>query len=164
MTARNSADKYSHMSNLQLGTSTGGGGLKQGIVAVPDAATYTVLAKNSGKMHIFPNLTADCTITLPSAAYGLKYEFMYNGAAADAQDWIIVTAATDELFAGGVVFHDENIGGSGIEVLAVYADFSNDDTFTVLTPQVGTAVTFVSDGSSWFTNGMIISDTVPTFA
>jgi len=140
------------------------GGLNMRPVIVPDAATYSVLKKNSGKIHIFPDLTADCTITLPAAENGLSYTFMYSGAAADAQDWIINTAATTELFAGGVVFHDENIGGAGIEVLAVYADFSNDDTFTVLTPQVGTTVTFISDGTSWYTNGMIISDTVPTFA
>ena len=133
-------------------------------VAVPDAATYAVLVKNSGKLHVMPNLTADCTITLPPVSAGLKYEFMYAGAAEDAQDWIIVTSATTELFKGGVVFHDEDIGGAGIEVLAVYADFSNDDTFTVLTPQVGTTVTFTSDGTSWLTNGMIISVTVPTFA
>ena len=140
------------------------GGLNMRPVAVTDAATYSVLAKNSGKLHAFPDLTADCTITLPTVEDGLKFEFMYAGAAADAQDWIIVTSATTELFKGGIVFHDENIGGAGIEVLAVYADFSNDDTFTILTPQVGTRVTFTSDGTSWLTNGTVISDTVPTFA
>ena len=141
------------------------GGLAMRPVVIAAATTaYTVLKKNSGKLHVFPDLTGDCTITLPPVEDGLAYTFMYSGAAADAQDWIIVTSATTELFAGGVVFHDENIGGAGIEVLAVYADFSNDDTFTVLTPQVGTTVSFVSDGTSWYTNGMVISDTVPTFA
>jgi hypothetical protein len=140
------------------------GGLSMLPVTLGDVATYSVLVKNSGKMHIVPDLTADCTITLPTVQAGLKFEFMYSGAAADAQDWIFVTSATTELFKGGIVFHDENIGGAGIEVLAVYADFSNDDTFTVLTPQVGTTITFISDGTSWLVNGMIISDTVPTFA
>jgi len=140
------------------------GGLNMRPVTVADEATYKVLIKDSGKLHVMPDLTADCTITLPAVESGLSFSFMYSGAAADAQDWIIATAATDELFKGGVVFHDEDIGGAGIEVLAVYADFSNDDTFTVFTPQVGTTVTFVSDGASWLTNGMVISDTVPTFA
>jgi len=142
------------------------GGLRMRPVIVPDAATYKVRQQDSGKLHVFPNLTADCTITLPPPENGLTYTFSYSGTAADAQDWIIVTSATTELFSGGVVFHDENIGGDGIEVLAVYADFSNDDTFTVLTPQVGTTVTFTAgaDGISWYTNGMVISDTAPTFA
>jgi len=161
----NSGDAFTHMSNLHLGSSTGGGGLKVGLVTIAAATTaYTVLSKNSGKLHAFPDLTGDCTITLPTVEYGLTYTFMYTGAAADAQDWIIKTSAITELFAGGVVFHDEDIGGAGIEVLAVYADFSNDDTFTVLTPQVGTTVTLTSDGVSWLVNGMVISNTVPTFA
>lgn len=133
-------------------------------VTVPDGTTYSVLAKNSGKLHVMPDLTGNCTITLPPVESGLSYEFMYAGAAADAQNWIIVSSATTELFKGGVVFHDENIGGAGIEVLAVYADFSNDDTFTVVTPQVGTRIILTSDGTSWLTNGTVISDTVPTFA
>jgi hypothetical protein len=142
------------------------GGVATKPITVPDAATYTFKESDSGKLHIIPDLTADCTFTLPAATdnAGLRYDLMYSGAAADAQDWIIVTPDTAELFKGGIVFHDENIGGAGIEVLAVYADFSNDDTFTVLTPQVGTTVTLVSDGTSWCVNGMIISDTVPTFA
>jgi len=140
------------------------GGIATKTVTVTDAATYTFLKNNSGKLHIIPDLTADCTFTLPAVEDGLTYQLAYSGAAADGQDWIIVTAATDELFKGGVVFHDENIGGAGIEVLAVYADFSNDDTFTVLTPQVGTDVVLTSDGTSWIVNGTVISDTVPTFA
>ena len=140
------------------------GGVATKPIDVTDAATYKLLRKNSGKLHIVPDLTADCTITLPAAESGLCYQFCYAGAAADAQDWIIVTAATTELFKGGVVFLDENAGSAGIEVLAVYADFSNDDTFTVLTPQVGTDIVLTSDGSSWIVNGAVVSDTAPTFA
>lgn len=142
------------------------GGVATKPVTVPDAATYTFLVKDSGKLHIIPDLTADCTLTLPSVANaaGLTYRLAYSGAAADAQDWVIVTAATTELFKGGVVHLDENIGGAGIEVLAVYADFSNDDTFTILTPQVGTDVSLTSDGTSWIVNGTVTSDTSPTFA
>jgi len=139
-------------------------GLRISPVTVPDAATYSFKTDYTGKIHLIPDLTADCTFTLPPVEAGLCYQLCYTGAAADAQDWIIVTAATDELFKGGVVFHDENIGGAGIEVLAVYADFSNDDTFTILTPQVGTDVYLISDGASWIVNGTVISDTVPTFA
>ena len=47
------------------------GGNAEGIVNVPDAATYTVLAADSGKVHIMPDLTASCTITLPTEKAGL---------------------------------------------------------------------------------------------
>lgn len=140
------------------------GGLRQKPVAIADATAYTVLAKNSCKLHIMPDVTADITYTLPPAENGLVFEFMYNGTAADAQAHIFATDATTELFAGGVVFHDHDIGGAGIEVLSVYADFSNDDLLTVDLPEVGTRIKFVSDGTSWFVNGTIVSDTAPVFA
>lgn len=139
------------------------GGLNMRPVTVADAATYTVLKKNSGKLHVMPNLTADCTITLPSVESGLAYEFMYAGAADDAQDWIIVTAATTELYKGGVTQLDP-AEATLTEVVPVYADFVNDDTLTVLTPNAGTSVRLVSDGTSWLVTGFVVSDTVPTFA
>jgi hypothetical protein len=139
------------------------GGLNMRPVTVPDGTTYKVLVKDSGKLHVMPNLTANCTITLPFVENGLKYEFMYAGAADDAQNWIIVTSATDELFKGGVTQLDP-AEATLTEVVPVYADFSNDDTFTVITPNTGTSVTFVSDGVSWLTNGIVVSDTPPTFA
>ena len=140
------------------------GGLNMRPVSVPDGTTYSVLPSNSGKIHAVPDLTGDCTFTLPPAEDGLAFTFWYVGAAADAQAWVINTAATDELYKGGVVFHDADIGGAGIEVLSVYADFTNDDALTIDLPQVGTSLTLVSDGSSWLTNGMIISATAPVFA
>ena len=133
-------------------------------VAIADVTAYTVLAGDTGKLHIMPNVTADITYIFPSAQDGLVYDFIYNGTGVDSEAHIFATAATDELFAGGVVFHDHNIGGAGIEVLAVYADFSNDDLMTVDLPQVGTHIHFVSDGSSWFVWGQVISDTAPVFA
>src|SRR5690606_33026239 len=75
-------------------------------VAVPDAATYTVLARNTGKVHIMPDLTADCTISLPAEQAGLAFEFWYGGAAADGQDWIFDNTDDTRYFIGGVVQHD----------------------------------------------------------
>ncbi len=39
-------------------------------VAVTDASTYTVLAANSGKIHVFPDLGQTCTLALPAASDG----------------------------------------------------------------------------------------------
>ena len=140
------------------------GGLAMRTVAVPDAATYTVLKKNSGKVHLVPDLTADCTFTLPAVEDGLAYEFWYAGAAADAQDWIINAAATTELFKGGVVHLDSDAGSAGDEVVPVYADATDDDTLTVLVPDGGTIVKLVSDGTYWYASGSVVAATAPAFS
>ncbi len=73
-------------------------------VSVPDAATYTVLAANSGLVHYMPNLTASCTITLPTPKAGLWFDFAYYGVAADAQNWVITTGSDTNYFDGGLTF------------------------------------------------------------
>lgn len=163
--AANESTKYTHFSNVEVGGTNGGGSIVYGApVSVTDAATYTVLARDSGKLHVFPDLTADCTVTLPAAAKGLSYKFIYGGAAADAQDWIINTAATTSLYKGGLVHLDADAGSAGDEVVPVYADASDDDTMTILTPEVGTVVEIVSDGTHWYVTGTAVSATAPTFA
>lgn len=139
-------------------------GLAVAPVVVTDAATYTVLAGNSGKVHVMPDLTATCTLTLPRAAAGLSYTFLYAGAAADAQNWVINTGATSEVFKGGVVHLDSDADAAGDEVVAVYSNGSTHDTLTVVTPGAGTYVTMVSNGTSWYLTGYVVSATVPTLA
>ena len=39
-------------------------------IVLPDATTYSVKEYNSGIVHIVPDLTADCTISLPSPKKG----------------------------------------------------------------------------------------------
>jgi hypothetical protein len=129
-----------------------------GYKVVTDAATYAVSASDTAKVHLVPDLTADITITLPAAADGLKYRFVYVGAAADAQDWLIVPTAG--FYIGGVVFHDSD----GDVSSTVYSDGNSNDNFTVLTPEAGTDVTFISDGTNWYVMGTVHSVTVPTMA
>jgi len=138
------------------------GGLAMRPVAVPDGATYLALAKNSGKLHVMPNLTATCTITLPAAENGLRFTFMYGGAAADAQNWVINTAATTSVYVGGVVHLDADAGAAGDEVVPVYSDGATNDALTVVTPEVGTIIDLVSNGTHWYLNGQVVSATVPT--
>lgn len=129
-------------------------------VVITDAATYTVKDYNSGVLHIVPNLTADITITLPTPKKGLSYRFWYGGAAADAQDWLITTGSNTNYFVGGVKFSDQDT-----DVMApVYSDGNSNSKLTVLTPEVGTWVEIVSDGTVWYLNGDVFSATVPTLA
>jgi len=129
------------------------------IVAIPDATTYTVLATDSGKTHVLPNLTANCTISLPTAAAGLEYEFVGKAVAADAQNWIIAAGVP---YIGAVVFLDTDDPAD--TVAAVYPNGSSNDNFTVVTPGGGTRVKVTCDGTNWIINGVIVSATVPTFA
>jgi hypothetical protein len=140
------------------------GGIQMGPVAVPDAATYTVLVKNSGKPHILPNLTATCTISLPTPQAGLDYTFIYGGVAADAQNWVINTGSDTNFFIGGLVHLDANAGSAGDEVVPIAGDGNSNSILTIVTPGVGTWVRALSNGTTWCLLGSAVSDTVPTFA
>ena len=129
-------------------------------LVVTDATTYTVLVGNSGRIHVFPDLTASCTATLPAPAAGLNYTFWYGGAAADAHDWVITTASDTNYFVGGVVFLDQD----GDAISGVYADGNSNSKLTVVKPEVGTEVRVRSDGTLWYLNGRVHSVTVPALA
>lgn len=134
------------------------------IVSVTDATTYTVLAANSGKTHVIPDLTADITITLPTASAGLEYKFIYSGVAADAQDWIIDTGSDTNYYLGGLVHLDHDAGSGGDEIVPIAGDGNSNSILTVLVPHVGTEVSLICDGTNWILSGSVVSATVPTFA
>jgi len=142
-------------------TTLNSGTQKKDVVVVTDAATYTVLAANSGKVHVVPNLTADCTISLPAEAAGLYYEFIYGGAAADAQDWLFDTGSNTNYFVGGVVNLD--VGGTP-EIVVAYSDGNSNSKLDVDTPAAGTSIRFYCDGTLWYVNGTVVSAANPAFA
>lgn len=130
---------------------------RQPVVAIADGTTYAVLTANSGKLHAIPDVTSSITVTLPAAADGLTYEFMYSGAAADAQNHIFVPTAG--FFIGGVTFHDSQADAT----TAVYSDGNSNDVFTLVTPALYT-LRFVSNGTNWYVTGHVQSATVCTMA
>lgn len=125
-------------------------------------ANYTVKAKDSGATHIIANVSADRTFTLPPAASGLEFLFVASVGAADGHDWIFATAATDELFTGGVLMVDTDAAPA--TVAAVVADQSNDDAFQVNLPQGGTWVRMVSNGTGWNVSGVVLSTAAAVFS
>lgn len=134
-------------------------------VNVTDAATYSVLAADSGKVHIIPNLTASCTLTLPTAAAGLEYKFIGKAVAADAQDWIIKSPSATNYFLGGVSFADTDAGAGADEIHAgIWSNGSSNDFLTVVTPGAGTMIYVICDGTNWIVNGQVFSATVPAFS
>ncbi|WP_027854697.1 hypothetical protein [Marinobacterium litorale] len=134
------------------------------LVSVSDEAAYTALVANSGKPHTLPNLTASCTISLPAAAVGLEYEFIYKGVAADAQNWVIDTGSDTNFFLGGLAHLDTDAGSGGDEVVPIAGDGDSNSKLTVVTPDVGTRIKAICDGTNWVLSGYVVSATVPSFA
>jgi len=124
-------------------------------VDVPDAETYTVLASNSGKLHIMSDLTADIVISLPTAADGLYYTFIYKGVAQDAQDWTFDTTSDTNFFLGGVTGLDDDDG----DVLVIYPDGNSNSIMKIDTPNAGSKVELYCDGTNWIVNAVVVSGT-----
>ena len=129
-------------------------------ISIPDAATYTVLARNSGVVHYFPDFTSTCTATLPSPKAGLAFEFAYAGLAADAQNFVIDSGSDTNYFVGGLAFLDTD------DAIAVIAgDGNSNSKMTIVVPSTGTRFRVESaNGTTWTVSGFVHSATVPSFA
>lgn len=127
-------------------------------------ADYTVDPADSGRPHIMPNVSADRTITLPAIedALGCTFPFIAQVGAADGHDWIFATAATDELFAGGVFALDSDASPTVGDVIV--ADQSDDDRFQVNVPEGGTRVELTCDGTYWVASGNVNAAAFPAFS
>ena len=101
-------------------------------------------------------LAADTILTLPSAANGLVFRFVYAGNAADAQDFQINTGSDTNYFLGGVIQHD--IGASG-DNTAYHPDGNSNSRCNILTPDAGTDLEVWCDGTLWYISGYVSSTT-----
>ena len=141
-------------------TTTLSGAVVQAPVFVADATPYSVLAADSGKLHIILEQTNSITLNLPVIAAGLSYKFVMGGVATEAQNWVIV-ATTPSFYNGGVAWTDLNDAESNLAV--VYGNGSSHLTLTVTTPAAGTGLEIYSNGTEWFVHGTVISDSTPAF-
>lgn len=130
-------------------------------VAIPDAAAYTALAGNSGRVHVFPDEAANVTVTLPAPVKGLTFPFVGKAGAADAQSWIITAGAV--ILKGGVLGMDTDAGAGSDELVPAYANGSTHVKLTIATPEAGTRVTFIADGTNWLVSGQVASAAAPVF-
>jgi hypothetical protein len=127
-------------------------------VVIAAAGAAMTLPVGGGKI-IIPLITANATVTLPATpTKGETYMFMYNGTAADAEDWVLTAAA---FFKGGVVWLDED--SAGVEVASVYANGTSHTTFTVNNPNAGTLFYVVGDGTTWTVCGTVVAADTPAF-
>lgn len=139
-------------------------GFSLGAVNIGDVTSYPMLEANNGRTHIVPDLTANCTISLPAAAANLYYEWIYGGVAADGQNWIIDALSNTNYFLGGLMHADHDAGAAGDEIVPVAGNGSSNSRLTVVTPHVGTLVRAWCDGTNWFLAGFVNSATIPSFA
>ncbi len=129
-------------------------------IVITDVTAYTVLARNSGVLHYFPDFGSSCTATLPSPKAGLSFEFAYSGVAADAANFIVDTGSNTNYFIGGLQFLDSD------DVIAPIAgNGSSNSKLTVVKPAPGTRFRVESaNGVTWNLSGFVGSDTIPSFA
>ena len=131
-------------------------------ITVGNASTYTVKARDSGLTHYIPDLSQDCTLTLPAPKAGLWFEFVYKGVAADASNFIISTGSNTNYFIGGLAFNDNDTN----VVSPISGNGSSNSKLTVVTPDVGTCVRVECEtgGILWTLSGLASSATIPSFA
>ena len=129
-------------------------------IIIGNATTYTVLARDSGVLHYFPDFSSTCTATLPSPKAGMWFEFAYSGLAADAQDFVLSSGSNTNFFAGGLVHLD-----SDNEVSPIAGNGSSNSKLTCVTPAPGTRFRAEStNGTTWTLSGFVQSATIPSFA
>lgn len=131
-------------------------------ILIPDATTYTVLARNTGMLHYFPDLTATCTATLPSPKAGMWFEFASSGVAADASNWVFDTGSNTNYFIGGLTHNNTT---ADEEAGTISGDGNSNSKLTVVTPAPGTRIRIEStNGTLWALSGSAVSATIPSFA
>ena len=130
-------------------------------------ATGAIAVADSGRTLLVgaavAGLAADAVLTLPTAADGLYYKFLYMGNAADAQDFQINPGSNTNFFIGGVDHHDTTDDTEN-EAVSVFGDGNSNSRVNILTPAAGTVVECFCDGTNWFLHGQIVGATAPTFA
>lgn len=129
------------------------------IALAADATTYTVLATNSGKTHVMPDLDATCVFTMPAASAGLEYRFIYSGAAIEAHDWTFDLSTTSNFFKGGLMHVDEDDTQANVS-----SNGSSNDFMRIIKPDTGTMVSLLCDGTNWIAYGQVYGADAPTFA
>ena len=158
-TAANITRDTGTFTTVAAGDITVTGSIEPDVVVVSDTNAYTVLDNNSGQIHIVPDLTADCTITMPAEAANQYYKFVYAGGAADGQDWVIDTGTNSAYFVGGLTQIDVTGVGTNV-VTQYYSDGNSNSKLGVLTPEAGTVVNLLcEDGTTWYVWGTVYSDT-----
>jgi len=143
----NESTKYTHFSNVEIGTANGGGnlvvaGVEQNLGAAQTVTgALTLTGADNGKT-LYMNAAGGATITLPAVSAGLSFKFVVAAAFATT-NWIVASAEGDNI--------DGSIEVAGAVVVAGAEDQIN---FVATAEALGDHIVVHSDGTQWFVHGM----------
>lgn len=138
-------------------------GINLSPVVITGSSPFTVLAANTGRVHVITDLGQNTVIDLPPEAAGLFYRFIYADEAVETHDHTIDSEAAANFFIGGIGFGDTDAGDVADEIhLGIYSDGNSNSILTLNNLATGTWIEFHCDGTNWYLNGDIRSDTIPT--
>ena len=115
-------------------------------------ASKTIGAAETGEMYLINhNAGSAVTITLPTAADGAYFKFLFIASMTNASASLVLTTAGERLI--GTLFCTEDDGTDCINKW----DDGNDDTKVTLSDDInrGSWMEVVSDGTSWYITGMV---------
>jgi len=144
--AANESTKYTHFSNVEVGTSAGGGGFKVGGLqqnlgkAQTVTGALTLTNADNGKT-LYLNAAAGATIVLPAVEAGLHFTFVVASSFATT-NWVIDSAEGDNI--DGVL----DVAGA-----VVRAEVEDQINFVATAEALGDYVVLHSDGVQWFVYG-----------
>ena len=142
--ANNEGTHYTNFSNVEIGTSTGGGGLKVagvqqnfGVEALTAARTIT--AADNGLTFALTGVVG-YALTLPAPAAGLKYKFIVQDLFATT-DWVVTAT-------GAIMF------GTVMELSTVQAvAAATTINLELAADTIGDWIAVESDGTNWYVTG-----------
>lgn len=142
--AANESTKFTHLSNLQLGTANGGGrliinGVEQTFDYTELSAAHTITAAENGTTFLLTGVVG-YALTLPAPSAGLKYKFIVQDLFATT-DWVIT--ATGAIMYGTVMELStvQAVAGATTINLELAAD------------TIGDWIQVESDGTNWYVSG-----------
>ena len=118
---------------------------------------HTLTANDSGSTVIV-SANAGITIKLPTPTAGMNFFFMFAGNAAETEDIIIDTQSNSNYLNGALSIHDTD-ATAAVALAPIYPNGSSNSKMTLKDPGGGTWVKCVSDGTLWYTVGLIATVT-----
>lgn len=144
MTAINESTKFTHLSNLKVGTTAGGGrlfikGVEQTFDYTELSAAHTCTTAENGTTFLLTGIVG-YALTLPLPSAGLKYKFIVQDLFATT-DWVVTATS-------GIMF------GTVMELSTVQAvAAATTINLELAADTIGDWIQVESDGTNWYVSG-----------
>ena len=134
-------------------------------VTLADSAVTLTEATHAGRVVIFPDVSADRVVTLPTPAAGVTIKLLgpTGLAAADGHDIQLKTGSNNDIFFKGQVLHVDT-NNTSQTVAAVFSDQDSNSLFNILLPSYVDILLVGVSTTVWQISGIVGSNDAPTFA